>query len=203
MTTDRTTLCSNTATGGGGSPGCSSSYSGIGPDGFPGGPGGVALGGAICNLGSLSVTCSTLASNFVTGGYGGGGGEADAGFEDTGNGASAGNGGSGLGGALHSSGAASLVNCTIAYNTGSGGPGGSGGASQMPTSPRRHQGAGGTAEAADPVLAVLMGRATSSTALWPRTGASPVWAATVAEAILPAGPERAGPRGAVRRAARW
>ena len=76
LTTDRTTLCGNTATGGDGSPGASSLQpSGPSPDAFPGGPGGNGLGAAICNLGSLWVTCSTLASNVVTGGYGGGGGD--------------------------------------------------------------------------------------------------------------------------------
>jgi hypothetical protein len=146
VTTDRSTLSGNTATAGGGSPGYSSFQGGtpIGLDGFAGGPGANGLGGAICNLGSLWVTCSTLASNVVTGGGGGPGGDADAvPGVDTGNGGSGGNGGWGMGGALHNSGVASLVNCTIAYNAGSGGPGGSGGASQMPTSPGRNQGTGG------------------------------------------------------------
>jgi hypothetical protein len=144
LTTDRTTLRGNTATGGDGSPGCWSIWSGYIGDAFAGGPGANGLGAAICNLGSLSVSGSTLASNVVTGGSGGSGGYGEfSGYADSPNGASGGNGGSGLGGALHNSGAASLVNCTIAYNTGNGRPGGSGGASQMPSYPRYHQGAGG------------------------------------------------------------
>jgi len=72
-TTDRTALSGNTATGGSGA------WGGTGDglfteNGFPGGTGGGAYGAAICNLGSLWITRSTLVSNVVTGGVGGHGG---------------------------------------------------------------------------------------------------------------------------------
>jgi hypothetical protein len=127
LTTDRTTLCGNTATGGDGAPGSP----GQPPFGFSGGEGGAALGAAICNLGSLWATRSTLASNVVTGGNGGNGGVQLI-IDSSIKGGSGGNGGSGLGGALRNSGVASLVNCTIASNTGSGGPGGWGQINLLP-----------------------------------------------------------------------
>jgi hypothetical protein len=124
LTADRTTLSGNTATGGyGGQAGTSRSYH---PDGFAGGAGGGANGAAICNLGSLCITRSTFVSNVVAGGGGGGGGALDP-FAGPLNGGAGGDGGSGLGGAVFSAGQASLVNCTIAFNTGQGGAGGSGG----------------------------------------------------------------------------
>jgi len=57
-----------------------------------------------------------------------GGGGQSVGYEYGGNGGSGGNAGSGLGGALFNSGGARLVNCTVAFNTGSGAVGGRGGA---------------------------------------------------------------------------
>jgi hypothetical protein len=126
LTADRTTLSGNTATGGSGGMGSMG-----GPlntlDGWPGGTGGGAYGAAICNWGSLWVTRSTFASNVVTGGAGGAGGNGRLYVDIGGNGDRGGDGSSGLGGALFNSGAASLVNCTIAFNTGSGGGGGNGG----------------------------------------------------------------------------
>src|ERR1017187_5619473 len=114
LTVDQTTLCGNTATGGSGGMGGWYHSGGI-PNGYAGGAGGEANGAAICNLGSLWVTRSTLASNVVTGGPGAPWHEIGA------TGALGGNGSSGLGGALFNSAAASLVNCTLAFNTGSGG----------------------------------------------------------------------------------
>jgi hypothetical protein len=142
LTADRTTLCGNSATGGRGGLGAVDS-SGQTLNGYAGGNGGRANGAAICNLGSLWVTRSTFASNVVTGGAGfrGTGGML---FVDIGgNGGGGGNGGSGLGGALFNSGAASLVNCTIAFNTGSGGAGGAGGPGSGYRSPSGAGGAGG------------------------------------------------------------
>ncbi len=127
LTVDRTTLCGNTATGGSG--GWGGADGNTPPNGYAGGNGGGASGAAICNLGSLLLTSSTLASNVVSGGTGGAGrGGGQFMTEYGGNGGSGGNGSSGLGGGLFNSGAASLVNCTIAFNTGSGGAGGGGGA---------------------------------------------------------------------------
>jgi len=99
-------------------------------DGAPGGDGGAANGGAICNLGWLWVTRSTFVTNVVTGGTGGAGRIGLTYMDTGGNGGAGGNGGSGLGGALFSSGVATLVNCTVAFNTGSGVAGGNGGAGE-------------------------------------------------------------------------
>jgi hypothetical protein len=121
LTADRTTLSGNTATGGAGGAGGTAS----GGPAFDGASGGWAQGGAVCNLGSLCIIRSTLVSNVVAAGGAGAGGPPGTGsYPDGGVG---GYGGSGLGGALFSAGQASLVNCTIAFNTGQGGRGGSGG----------------------------------------------------------------------------
>jgi hypothetical protein len=104
----------NAATGGTG-------YNGYGT------PGASAFGGAVWNSGSLSVTRSLFASNSVTGGYGGQGYNGAVVQEQGLPGQNGGSGGSGDGGALFNSGTASLVNCTIAWNTGQGGNGGGGG----------------------------------------------------------------------------
>jgi len=128
LTVDRTTLCGNTATGGSGGAGGMSISSYPSPNGFAGGNGSGAKGAAICNLGSCWVTRSTLVSNVVTGGVGGAGSGGLPWYDGGGNGGGGGNGSSGLGGALFNSGVASLVNCTLAFNAGSGGVGGTGGA---------------------------------------------------------------------------
>ena len=125
LTADRTSFHGNTATGGSGNWG--GAIAGT-LDGAPGGAGAPACGGAICNSGSLSISRSTFASNSVTGGGGGAGGNGIQYMDTGGYGGRGGNGGSGLGGALFNSGTASLINCTLAFNTGSGGSGGNGGA---------------------------------------------------------------------------
>jgi hypothetical protein len=120
------TFASNVVTagrgGGGGGGNSGSPY--ISANGAAGAPGGSGYGGALSGGGSL-VNC-TFAGNVVTGGAGGEGGPAS-GFPGvgSGNGGAGGNGGSGDGGAF--SGGAGLVNCTVAYNAGSGGVGGTGG----------------------------------------------------------------------------
>jgi len=129
LTVDRTTLSGNTGTGGNGGQGWASSYPPGNLNGYPGGNGAGANGGAICNLGSLWVARSTIASNVVTGGAGGAGGPYLQFNDIHGSAGPSGNGGSGLGGAVFTSGSASFVNCTIAFNTGSGWGGGFGGGS--------------------------------------------------------------------------
>ncbi len=84
-----------------------------------------AAGAGICSWGSSWVTSSTFVSNVVTGGAGGAGGSGGVSGDIGGNGAAGRDGGSGYGGAF--SGGGSLVNCTIAFNTGRGRAGGRGG----------------------------------------------------------------------------
>src|ERR1035441_110506 len=119
---NRSTFCGNTATGGTGGPGGGADPNGSTLNGFAGGGGGNAYGGAI--RGGGLITCSTLVSNVAIGGNGGngGGGGIDTHSDFGGNGAPGGNGGSGFGGL-----AGVAVNCTIVFNTGSGGAGGAGG----------------------------------------------------------------------------
>ncbi len=102
-------------------------------DGQPGSTGGAAGGGAIDNLGVLAIHNSLFASNYVVGGTGGAGQD---GFSDLfpysglepGGGGVGGVGGVGVGAVLLNGGAASLVNCTLAWNRATGGNGGQGGA---------------------------------------------------------------------------
>jgi hypothetical protein len=128
LTVNRTTFSGNSATGGSGAVGASGeSHGGIHTDGYTGGNGGGAKGAAICNSGVVWVTRSTFASNSVTGGTGGAGGMGGEFIDSGGTGGIGGNGGAGRGGTLFNSGAASLVSCTIAFDTGRGGAGGTGG----------------------------------------------------------------------------
>ncbi len=85
------------------------------PEGGSGGSGGSASGGAICNVGSLIVQESVAVNNSCAGGTGGNWG---------GPGGYPGSGGRGNGGALFNGGTAELINDTVAFNTGSGGPSG-------------------------------------------------------------------------------
>jgi hypothetical protein len=122
LTVDRTTLWGNAAAGGNGGLGGTGTSS---MNGYPGGSGGSATGAALCNLNASLVARSTMVSNVVTGGAGGAGGSGWETLDVGGDGAPGGNAGSGLGGAM--AGGGTLVNCTIAFNTGSGGNGGAGG----------------------------------------------------------------------------
>lgn len=121
---DRTSLLGNRVTGGDGGRGALGNIA-YTMDGSPGGDGGNASGAAICNLSVLWAAGSTFASNGVTAGAGGAGGSGGTYVTIGGNGANGGSGGSGDGGAL--SGGGSLVNCTLAFNSVSGGNGGWGG----------------------------------------------------------------------------
>jgi len=89
-----------------------------------------ALGGAIFNLGSLTLIDCTLTTNSATGGDGGNGGNGGNGggqLSHGGNGGRGGVGSAGYGGAIYNLGALVLSNCTLSANSAVGGNGGSGG----------------------------------------------------------------------------
>ena len=114
LAADVCTFARNSATGGAG-------YSVYGTAGA------AAFGGAVCNAGALAISRSAFVSNSVTGGSGGQGYNGGVVMEQGLPGGNGGAGGAGDAGALFNGGTASLVNCTIAGNTGLGGSGGSGG----------------------------------------------------------------------------
>lgn len=99
-----------------GAPGC-----------FWGDSGGAAWGGAIYNTGLAMFNRCTFASNSATGGNGLAGSSGIVVFEQGLPGQNGGSGGAGEGGALYNLGTATLINCTLAGNTGWGGGGASGG----------------------------------------------------------------------------
>jgi hypothetical protein len=100
-----------------------------------GGASGSGSGGAIYNSGFLMVESSTVISNTAVGTQGGQGGPGippppllgPPGETNGGTGAAGGPGGGGYGGGLCNNGTADLINCTLAFNTGTGGGGGQGG----------------------------------------------------------------------------
>lgn len=116
LVADGCTFAQNSATAGAG-------YSSYGS----GSGGGAAFGGAVCNSGALSISRSTFASNSATGGNGGPGYAAGFNLEWGLPGGAGGAGGFGDGGAVFNSGTGSMINCTIAWNSGRGGEGGAGG----------------------------------------------------------------------------
>jgi hypothetical protein len=91
------------------------------------GAGGSANGGAIYVLGTARMSNSTFVRNVAVGARGGWGGTGMSSMIAGGPGGWGGAGGSGNGAALFIGGSMSLVNCTIASNTASGGVGGGGG----------------------------------------------------------------------------
>lgn len=100
----------------------------------PAGVGASGSGGALYNLGTATVERSLFASNSAAGGLGGMGSAGDYyispwyRFATPG-----GSGGAGAGGAFYNAGQAGLVNCTFAWNRGTGGAGGTGGSMNGPT----------------------------------------------------------------------
>ena len=110
-------------------------HSDTGGNGDHGGDGGPALGGAIYNLGAVSLTNCAFTGNAATGGNGGDGGDGGNGDTQGGNGANGGDGGNGYGGAIYSLGTVFVTNCVFASNTVVGGNGGSGGTKGTGTFP--------------------------------------------------------------------
>jgi hypothetical protein len=105
-----------------------------GSNGKNGSAGWPALGGAIYNLGHLTLLTCVLSNNSAIGGAGGQGGAGGAGYAaggyNGGNGGGGGAGGAACGGAVYTAGLGAVLasNCTFAANTVTGGTGGQGGA---------------------------------------------------------------------------
>lgn len=124
LTIERTSFSGNLAIGGNG---CFGGVPWDSLDGTAGGGGGVARGGAIANHGQLWVTQSLFSSNDASGGTGGSGADGVQFMTVGGSGGGGGTAGAGAGGGVYNSTTASLINCTLAFNTGKGGAGGRGG----------------------------------------------------------------------------
>lgn len=110
-----------------------------------------AFGGAIFNLGDLTIQACGFLTNSVTGGSGGDGGDGGAGGSKGGAGGAAGNGAEVRGGAIYSGGTISMANSTFAGNVaqgGNGGTGGSGGDGGVTAGPAGNGGVGGAASGA-------------------------------------------------------
>ena len=128
VTLTNCTFIGNSAVGTNGAAGRNGSGGGnIGNNGGNGTAGVQALGGAIYNLGGLTIYNSSFFTNSATGGSGGSGGNGGDGTFQGGNGGNGGAGGLGYGGAIYNLGTLRLTNCTFSGNTVSGGTGGSGG----------------------------------------------------------------------------
>ncbi len=128
------TVMSNSASGGGGgrgNPGGVDGHTGMPVDSGGGGSGGPGYGGGLFNGGTASLINSTLGGNLGAGGGGGSGGPPitvyvwvswkQAYEEDTIPAAPNGASGSGFGGIYSTNAALRLTNCTVAFNTASGG----------------------------------------------------------------------------------
>lgn len=98
-----------------------------GENGQPGGDGTSGLGGAIYNLGEVSVLCCRFLNNTATGGSGGTGGDGGKGDWNGGNGGRGGNGATGRGGAIYNLGSLLVRDTTLQGNTATGGAGSLGG----------------------------------------------------------------------------
>ncbi|MCW5553323.1 MAG: hypothetical protein KIS67_14330 [Verrucomicrobiae bacterium] len=135
------TFVENSATGGlggGAGPDEAGYYT---PQGVPGGIGGAARGGAICNAGVLIIEGSAVVGNIAEGGQGGQGGFC--GGISGGTGGIGGAGGSARGSALGNEGAVAWANCTIVSNYCLGGKGGSGAPGGPSGAPLYNGGQGG------------------------------------------------------------
>lgn len=103
--------------------------SGIGGNGGNGSNGGNGHGGAIYNLGRLSLYVCQFLTNTAVGGAGGAGGRGGDGDAEGGNGGRGGSGGNSFGGAVYSAGVLVVSDCTFSGNRVTAGAGASGGAS--------------------------------------------------------------------------
>jgi hypothetical protein len=147
------TFLSNRAPGSNGVAGINGAdnSNGSGRNGGSGGDGVSAAGGAVYNLGMLSVLNCIFTSNSVTGGDGGNGGNGGDGTGTLATGGNGGNGGAGgtaLGGAIFNSGSLLLSNCTVAGNSIAGGDGGSGGTNGTGNGGLGYPGSGGAGTSA-------------------------------------------------------
>lgn len=120
----------NIASGAGGySPGDTNNAITNGPPGWRrGGPGQPAAGGAIFNLGNVSIFNCTFATNSAIAGNGGDGAGGGDGVTRGGVGGNGGNGGVALGGGIYTGGPLTVVNSTFLANFAQGGTGGTAGA---------------------------------------------------------------------------
>ena len=126
---DSCQFLTNKATGGnGGKGGAGAAGTSRGGNGGGGGSGATALGGAVYNSGTISISNCTFTGNTSVGGTGGAGGAGGSG-PYTGLAASGGAGAAGSGAAVYNtlSGTATIERCTFANNSGTGGDSAAGG----------------------------------------------------------------------------
>lgn len=108
--------------------GTNDSSTNVVPHGQRGGAGTAGLGGAIFNLGTVSVLDCTFATNSAIGGAGGDGADGGSGVTRGGTGGNGGPGGGALGGGIYTAGPVTIVNTTFSNNVAQGGTGGTAGA---------------------------------------------------------------------------
>lgn len=173
LSVDGCTFWNNSATGGSGMNGYAGAIMGMGGpsiDGGPGSSGGAASGGAIYNAGTARIVNGTFASNSVTGGSGGDGGAPGYGVIETSRGpdvvygtpGAPGQGGAATAAAVYDASAnCAMTNCTLAFNTATGGVGGS--FLSFPIAPGPSGGAAGCVSGATLVNCLLAGNTAADT----------------------------------------
>lgn len=123
------TFSSNRAIGSNGLAGANgATNTSIAPGGGNGGAGTTVRGGAIYNLGALTLRNCSLLSNTAVGGSAGNGGSGGNGDFQGGNGGAGGAGGAAQGGAIYNGGVLTLRDCAFSSNAIQGGNAGTGGA---------------------------------------------------------------------------
>jgi len=121
------TFLENNAIGTNGVAGGNGANGSNGHNGGRGTPGVTAFGGAIYNLGDLTVSECRFFTNSAIGGNGGDGGNGGNGTLGGGDGGNGGDGGAAFGGAIYSLGTVLITNSFFAGNNATGGDGGAGG----------------------------------------------------------------------------